>query len=370
MSLISCEKTAPRSLESTTSEKPAATDPTLAAAQFSHAKTLLANGSPYKALAYLAASSDLDPSQEKAEMIGQALSSQKLSVPTLDFTHPYPVTAFESSDDALFVAMGGTYPTVIRWNTSLPEEQPAILFPVRSEPISNISLSPNGEHLIVHRGDTNLLCLARTLKPISALDTFPKTLDPAGLQPFTANSLLVATPSLAGNRLTWHICDTTTGEELSSASLPAYPSPVSARFSGNDLLIHLQNQDDIIISPLGEITRNTGKPGSPRIVRPHPPNIHFSAKDNVVTQWQNIPSSPKDSDLLDAVSGWKMNPDSQELEAIPVPNRLPLLHQRFPEISSTLRIFSAETVVKSASPQPSPSPSLKFPRQSELVQKS
>ena len=279
-------------------------------------------------------------------MIDRILSSGDLTVPVLRFSHPYPVTAFEMSTDALYVAMGGPYPTVIRWDLSQPEDPPAILFPARAEKITRLSVSPNGKHLIVHRGNTNLLCLAETLKPISALNDFPPNLDPTQLQPFTANSLLVATPSSSGNRLTWHIRDTGTGGELSSASIPTYPLPISAYFSENNLHVRLQNEGEIIISPLGEITHSKSQSPLPNSTPATPPVMHPEVDGNVVTLSRAIPASPNDNELLDALGGWQIDSESQELEPIPIPNRLSILHTRFPEIPSTLRIYSGETFVK------------------------
>ncbi|MEP4810025.1 MAG: hypothetical protein ABJ118_15690, partial [Luteolibacter sp.] len=345
--LASCEKPTPPSQETSSPEiSSAPANHFLAASQQVHARTLLDAGSISHALAYLGASYKADPSREKQRLIGEVLSSEELDVPTIRFTHPYPVTLFTHSENALYVALGGPFPTVVRWSLSEPERLPAILFPTRAKSISNLSLSPDGQYLIVHRDDTNLLCHAETLKPISALNPFPPTLHPNSLQPFTANSLLTASPSVSGSTLTWHIRDTATGQELSAATLPAHPAPSSAHFFGNDLHISLENGDGIIISPLGEISRTDTLQEHHHAIPLELHRIQFSAEDTTVTLHQIIPATPNDSDLLDAISGWTLDPDTQELKAFPVPDRLQLLHSRFTEISPPLRIFSADTPLK------------------------
>jgi tetratricopeptide (TPR) repeat protein len=345
MSLASCEKAAPTSSKSAPSESPK--DHSLSTAQLAHAKTLLGTGSPSKALAYLTASSLADPTPDKQRLIAEILSSQELSIPTTRFTHPYPVTHFTYDETALYAALGDSFSTVVRWSLSEPEAPPLILFPTHSEEITHLSLSPNGAYLIVHRGGTNLLCNAKTLKPIRALKPFPENLDAADLQPFTDNSLLTASPSLSGNTLTWHIHDTATGEEISATAMQALPAPRNAFFSGNNLILHLEDQDEVTISPIGEITRTHRLDTRPRAIPIHPtPEIYFSSEGNTITLHCIVPSSPEDTDLLDAISGWKLNRDTQELEEIPIPKRLEQLHLHYPEIPPTLSIFSADTPVK------------------------
>lgn len=347
MSLASCEKPAALSSQSPISESPAPPNSSLAAAQLSHAKTQFGIGALPEALAYLAASYQAHSNPDKRRFIGEILASQKLSIPTTRFTHPYPVTHFTYDESALYAALGGSFSTVVRWSLSEPENPPLILFPTRSEEITHLSLSPNGEYLILHRGDTNLLCNAKDLKPIRSLNPFPQNLDPTNLQPFTTNSLLTASPSWSGNTLTWHIHDTATGEEISAAQMPSRPAPKTAHFSGNNLILHLEDQQDVTISPVGKISRSPRSDQSPRAIHVPPSlEIQFSSDGNTVTLHRTIPSSSEDTDLLEAISGWKLNTNTQELESISIPKRLEQLHHRYPEIPPTLRLFSSGTSVK------------------------
>lgn len=346
MSLASCEKHAPSSSVSMPAEPPA--DHSLAAAHFAHAKTLLANGSLPQALSYLAASSQADPAIEKQRLIDEILSSRKISIPIAHFDQPYPVTAFTSGRDSLYAALGGKFPTVVRWDLTAPEKPPAILFPAQGS-VSHLFLSPNEKYLIVHRSNVNLLCHAETLKPIAALNPFPPDLDPTKLQPFAANSLLIASPSIASGledrHLNWHIHDTATGEEITTASISQH-SPSFAYFTGNDLRILYETKNEFIVTLLGEVSRNPGEsqqiPGKPAI----PPAIHFSVNVNTITLNHTIPSTSGDIDMLDAISGWKLNPNTQELEEIPIPERLQKLHLRYPQLPPTLNTYSAETPLK------------------------
>lgn len=348
MSLVSCDKDASTSFKSSPSESPTPANSPLPAAHLAHAKTLLANSSFPQALAYLAASFHADPTPEKTRLISEILSSQKISIPTVRFTHPYPVAQFTYRDDSLYAGLGGSFPTVVRWDLTNPEKTPVILFPTRTS-TSHLSLSPDGKYLIVHRGNINLLCHADTLKPIAALNPFPPNLDPSKLQPFSANSLLVASPSPApiqgDNSLIWHIHDSATGQEITSASILQHASS-SAYFSGNDLHIQFENKDEFIVTLQGQVTLKPVEHSPASRVRVIPPVIHFSSEENTITLRRIIPSTHEDFDLIDAISGWKLNTDTQQLEKIPVTERLQKLHLRYPQFPPALATFAAETSLK------------------------
>lgn len=345
MSLASCEKHASTSSKSSPSEPPAPANSPLPAAHLAHAKTLLANGSLPQALAYLAASSQAEPTPEKKILISGILSSRKISIPTARFTHPYPVTQLVYRDDSLYAGLGGSFPTVVRWDLTNLEKPPVILFPTRSSG-SHLSLSPDGKYLIVHRANINLLCHAETLKPIAALNPFPPSLDPSGLQPFSANSLLIASPSFptiqGANSLTWHIHDSATGQEITSASILQH-SPSYAYFSANNLHIQSGNKDEFVLTLKGDVTRKTAGDLPASRVRIIPPSINFSSEGNTIALHGIIPSAHDDIDLLDAISGYRLNANTQELEEIPVAERLRKLHLRYPEIPPVLGIYAAET---------------------------
>lgn len=340
--LASCEKPEP-----TTGEPSAPkTNPTLAASQLALAKSHIEAGSSRKALPYLEAAIANGSVGEAEALLTDTLAAVRFTVPVTRFTHPFPVLSFTRSETSLFAAIGGPHPTVVRWDLTETPQASAVLFPAGAEPVSHLSLSPSGNHLLVHRGGINLLCLAETLKPIANLGAFPAQLDPTRFQPFSENSLLLANPTADDRALTWHIRDSATGEILRSESFPPYPKPLSATFLDTTLLIDLEDQTCVEIPLTGE-TRRTDAMQRGEDFRPQHPS-EFTSHANTITRDQTIslpPSFPHSPPLLQALTGLHLNPISQSLEIIPAPERLAALSETFPDIPPTFLIHTSETLI-------------------------
>jgi len=381
MGLCSCERPEP------VSEKPeehpeSPANPgigsSLAAAQLALAKFHLANNEAEKAIPFLQAATQGAVSGEAKGILTETLESQRFSIPSVLLRHPHPVLCFsEDPGKAIFVALGGKHPTVVRWDLSETPEVTAVLFPTNAADISHISLSSDGLHLLVHRDATNLLCDSATLKPIANLGPFPGNLDPDECQPFTANGLLVAHPVKAedGSYL-WHIRDSATGQILRSELLLQYPEPREASFDGTNLTIGRTDGTSIIIPIRGDA--KSGSPGL-RIIPPptNSPTAIKTAKDTIALL-KTIPAPPPtltpSPALLSAISGYELDPATQMLLEIPIPDRLEILSETFPEtIPSTLKLFSSEPALnrRLAAAYPEEFPKISAPQtaHAEIIRK-
>ena len=349
--LASCEKPAPAP-RAEGALPSGGESQTLAASQLALAKSHIAASSPEKAIPYLEAAIANGTFPEAETLLRDTLAAPRFTVPVSRFTHPYPVTTFVRSDTSLFAAIAGPHPTVVRWELGKTPEATAILFPAGAETVSHLILSPSGKHLLVHRGKTNLLCLAHTLKPITNLGTFPTYLAPKQLQTFSANSLLIAHPTANDSTLTWHIRDTATGETLRSAPFPLYPKPVLAVFRDTTLLIQLEDGNHVLIPLVGDIIKRQA-PGISYAILPSPASI---TEDTSITISLRIPSVPLSippslrpsisPSLYPALTGYRLNPITQSLVKTPTPERLAALSKTFPEIPPTFSIHTCETLVK------------------------
>lgn len=325
------------------------TNPTLSAAQIALAQTHFDNGSPLKGIPYLQAALTNQPSAATRATFEKTLTSTDFSFPVTALRHPSAVLRYVASENDLFVAIGGDHSTVIRWDIS--GEEPtvrAVMFPAKARDIPHLSLSPDSRYLLVHRDETSLLCHAETLKPIAALDPFPKKFDTETCQPFSENSLLLASPfaEVTGN-ITWRIRDAATGQVLRSESIRNLSQPLAANFEGTTLQIITQDGNGIAIPLQGEIEQI---PSSTIPQKPIDPNITQS-NENTLTFTHTIRLTPAEipkltENIITALSGYKLDPATQTLSEIPIPNRLEILSAHFPEtIPPTLKIFSADTAV-------------------------
>ena len=346
MSLASCERAVP--VVEKSEETP--TDPALAAAQLTLAKNHLAHNEPEMALAYLSDSSQTSASTDAKDLLTETLSSTRFTIPSILLRHPYPVLGFtEDSGKALFVALGGKHPTVVRWSLGETPEVTAVLFPTDASSISHISLSPDGLHLLVHRDKTNLLCDATTLKPITNLGEFPANLNPDTCQPFSGNGLLLAHPVKTenGNYL-WHIRDTATGENIRIESIAQYPEPLEAAFDGTNLMVIFKDRTNINIPIRGET--KTSNPDQRLVQVPRMDISPVLIDECTIALMKKIPipdNAAHTHDLLGAISGYELDPKSQTLLKIPTPNRLATLSEQIPgEIPPTLKLFSSEIAVE------------------------
>lgn len=344
--LFSCGEKTPVSQDPPTSEN----NPTLAAAQLALAQTHLDNDSPLKAIPYLHASLSSQPSPKTRSTLEKILSSTDFAVPVTALRHPFPVLRFATAKKNLFVAIGGNHPTVIRWDLSAEPFVEALMFPAKASGISHLSLSPNSRYLLVHRDRTSLLCNAESLKPIAAFDPFPETLDAETCQRFSANSLFIATPSADPKGLTtWSIRDTATGQILRSETIRHLSTPVATAFEGTTLRIITDDGNGIAIPMRGDIEQITIA-RNPTTLEPTDSTIILTDA-KTLTFTRTIRPDPKQTfnlteNIINSLSGYTLDPATQSLSEIPIPNRLRILSAHYPDIiHPTFKIYSADTPV-------------------------
>ena len=340
-------------------EKPAApqgspapeSNPALAAAQLTLAKNHLAHNEPHKAIPYLVASLSNEPSPETQSALGKILASTEFTLPVKELRHPFPVLRFKAAGENLFVAVGGKFPTVIRWKLSDEPSVGAVMFPAKAKGISHLNVSPDSKFIIVHRDEINLLCHAETLKPIAALGTFAEGLDPETCQPFSENGLLFAHPTTDANGLRiWRIHDSNTGETLRSETLITSSSHgTSAIFKGTTLQIAMNDGSARDIPLAGDILFQHSSIKKVA-TSPAPSNISLTTENTLTIQrtlrLDSEAFSNSSGNLLNALTGYKLDPATQTLTEIPTPNRLETLAKELPgRLPETLRIFSAETPI-------------------------
>jgi tetratricopeptide (TPR) repeat protein len=326
-------------------------NPALAAAQLTLAQNHLDHNEPQKAIPYLVASLSNQASPETQSVLEKALASTDFTLPVKELRHPFPVLRFKDAGENLFVAVGGKYPTVIRWNLSDEPSVGAVMFPAKAKGITHLTVSPDSKFIIVHRDELNLLCHAQILKPIAALDAFAEGLDPETCQPFSENGLLFAHPITDKNGLqTWRIHDSNTGEVLRSETLiPGSAFVTSAIFEGTTLSITMSDQSarEIPLAGAVEFHRTSSK----KIATPPATSNISHTSENTLSIHRTIRLSSdeisnRSEELLNALSGFKLDPNTQTLTNIPTPNRLETLTKELPEkLPPTLRIFSSETPI-------------------------
>ena len=344
--LASCEKPAPIARDVPKVPSAPETNLILAASQLALAKSHLTAEAPEKAIPYLEAAITNGSPTEAKILLAESLASARFTVPVTRFSHPYPVTTFVRSDTSLFAAIAGPHPTVVRWDLEKKPRAAAVLFPTGKQTIRHLALSPSGKHLLVHRGDTNLLCLAETLKPVTNLGTFPAYIDSNHLQPFSGNSLLLAHPTSNERTFTFHIRDSATGETLRSESFPLFPKPTRATFQDTTLFIELEDHTRIEIPIIGETIR-TGSQERNAEFSPQPQTEFTNVTGNLLRHTSIppslIPSFPPS--LYPAITGYRLNLTTQSLAKVPTPERLATLSETFPEIPPTFTIHTCETAV-------------------------
>lgn len=352
MGLCSCEKAEPVSEISEARgeiESKPGIESSLAAAQLALAKSHLAASEAEKAIPFLQAATQAATSEEAGKILAETVASHRFTIPSVLLRHPQPVLCFtEDPGKAILVALGGKHPTVARWDLEESPEVTAVLFPTNAALISHISLSSDGRHILVHRDATNLLCDAITLKPISNLGEFPANLDPLACQPFTPNGLLMAHPTILENgNYAWNIRDAASGEILRSVSFPAYPRPLSAAFESTSLSIALEDGRGIRIPILGQVeTVDSLDDFRPKVPAP---TDTIQTDESTIALSLPLPEIRMENlspAVLAAVSGYELDPATQTLSEIPIPNRLAELSAAFPgELPPTLKLHSAEAAV-------------------------
>lgn len=341
--LASCEKTAPVS-----QDPPPATNPALAAAQLALARSHLRNNAPLEAIPYLRASLEHQPSAATQTALEQALASAEFKLPVIALRHPFPVLRFKGFGNSLFVAVGGGHPTVIRWDLSGEPSVLAVMFPADGGNITHLNPSPDEKFIIVHRDGLNLLCHAETLKPITALDPFAEGSDPETCQPFSENGLLFANPSTDPNGYqVWSIHDSNTGQILRSETVVNSGLIAAATFEGTTLRLAMTDGSARLIPLTGDI--ETLRTGLPERKAPALRTDISQTADDTLTISRTIRLTPGEisaisTELLAALTGHRLDPATQTLSEIPVPNRLETLAREMPgRLPETLRLYSAES---------------------------
>lgn len=322
---------------------PPAENAALASAQLLLARHHLATTCPERALPYLIASLNNDPRETTAAVLRETLTSTAFTVPAYRLDHPSTVTGFVDSGADLWVALAGPHPTAIRWSLEGDPRVEAIMFPSGNQTIESLTLSPDAKRILIHRGDINLLCDSQTLKPIANLGLLPPGIPPGSLQVFSENGLLVANPTSDGTSITWHLRDAATGQTLRSQSFPPHPLPIHASFMGSDLAVHSGDETSTIIPLDGEIQKyiNTVPP-SP--IQPAPST--FAANGSAISKSIPIPRGHTGIPL-EILSGFTLDPASQNLIGIPAPDRLPILSEVFPRtIPPTFRIYGSAAEIE------------------------
>lgn len=347
LGLLSCEEVEPIACEAPPPPAPPSESSSkreLAAAQLTLAEVHLQHQRPAEALAYLDASIRSHPAPEARSLFKKTFNATTFSIPTLQLDHPFPVLHhLHDGGKNLYVALGGEHPTVVRWSLDATPAPQAILFPQPAPSIQNIALSPTTKHLLVNRGSFTLLCHADSLQPIAELGCIPDHLKPAGCQPFSENGLLLAHPIRQSGSLVWHIRDTATGESLRSESLPLYPKPVSAVFHNTTLQITLEDlqQIQIPLSPLEPVSLGTAAslPATKASSSP------FVSLGSTITHHHTLAAGSMQ--LLEPLTGLRLNASTQKLAVIPLEERLKGLSESFGGIPETFQVRSAEAAVLS-----------------------
>ncbi|MEO5713291.1 MAG: hypothetical protein ABIT37_07365 [Luteolibacter sp.] len=228
--------------------------PQLAAARVDAAKTK----SPDEALALLVSALTVDPQSEEARAaIDKILSETTWNWPTLTLDHHLPIdqVAF-ASPSSLWVSLSGDANTTVLWDLeSLKVTN--VLFPTDKDPTRDLIFDPSHQSVVVRRGSVNLLCNARTLKPVRDLGPVPDFLTPSAVIAFSPEGLLVTHPSFVSEQdhsIVWHIKDAASGEIIrSSDPLPeSAPHPLAAYLDRRELRV-LNADGSLMEMPLSPV---------------------------------------------------------------------------------------------------------------------
>jgi tetratricopeptide (TPR) repeat protein len=203
----------------------------LAAARVDQARGRLTEKLPDEALALLVSALRADPaSHEALEMAAKILAETVWNFPALTLRHPQAVgqLAF-AAPDVLWVNLAGTTDTTVRWDLAT-REITSVLFPQNSVTTRAMVFGPSQKSVVIARGPVTLLCDARTLKPVRDLGPLPDSVTPTATVVFSPDGLLMAHPTMAEDKLVWHIRDVATGEtlRLSDPATSDAPRPLAA----------------------------------------------------------------------------------------------------------------------------------------------
>ena len=206
----------------------------LAGARIDAAKAKLAENHPGEALPLLVSALKADPTSGEARALAETILKETTwNAPLVTISHHLPVEqVFWASPSTLWVSLGGKFNTTVRWNLETLRID-SVLFPVADTATRFLVSDPARHWLVIGRGPVNLLCDARTLKPVRDLGPLPAAIAPASAVVFSPDGLLMAHPGFVSEKdhsLVWHLRDSATGETIRlSDPVPAnVPQPLAA----------------------------------------------------------------------------------------------------------------------------------------------
>lgn len=247
-------------------EPPPATDELLAqlaGARIDAAKEKLADRHPEEALPLLVSALKADPSSEEARgLVETILRETTWNLPVVTLAHHMPVQQIAWAAPAtLWTSLGGKLNTTVRWNLETLRIE-SVLFPATDANTRFLVFDPSHRWMVVGRGEVNLLCDARTLKPIRDLGPLPANIAPASALVFSPDGLLMAQPGFVSEKdhsLVWHIRDSATGEIIRSSEPVAQDAPQPLAASMDHTLLRVLHSDGSLLkvplSPVAEIEK-------------------------------------------------------------------------------------------------------------------
>ncbi len=283
--LAGCER--PVKSNTTTAPPPAVANDLakqLAQARVEQATNKLAQKQPAEALALLVSALKSDPASDEAQSLAAKILGETVwNFPVLTIQHELPIDQIHAAGSStLWVSLGGEVATTVRWNLeTLAIEN--VLLPVSGHATRSLVFGPASQSVVIERGPVNLLCDARTLKPIRDLGPLPDFLTPAAVVVFSPDGLLLAHPgyvSETDQSIVWQIRDTATGQTIrkSEPSRANSPRPLAATLNRDRLrVIHADGSlIEMPVSPV-EAVQTIPMPEPAKLL-----NAQFSADGNAV----------------------------------------------------------------------------------------
>lgn len=299
-----------------TPEAPAELVQQLSGARIDTAKIRLQQQDPGQALALLVSALKADPASEEARrLIGKILAETSWSLPeiTLDHGSVIEQIAF-SAPSTLWVSHGGKTNTSVRWDLGNLKIE-SVLFPTAGVATRSLTFDPGQRVVVIQRGTVTLLCDARTLKPIRAIENPPDFLTHSAVIVFSDEGLLLAHPAFASETdrsIVWHLRDTATGEVIrtSDPAPPGDAQPLAASLDRKRLrVIHADGSLlEMPVSPV-ELSEKSPLPDPARLLQ-----AQFSADGNAVLA--RIDQGPHEPAVRSVISYDDTDDGSLETEAL------------------------------------------------------
>lgn len=260
----------------------------LAGAWIDAAKAKLTQLRPDEALGLLVAALRADPASEEARNLAATiLAETSWNFPVLTWDYQLPVQQIALHGTDLWVSLGGTANTTVRWDLNTLEIS-SLLFPTDSSETRSLTFDNHHRWAVIERGGVTLLCDARTLKPIRDLGKLPEFLTPAAVVTFSSDSLLLAQPTsdaIDPTRIIWHLRDAATGEIIrSSEPASGEPAPVAAQLDRQRLRV-LRTDGSLFEMPVSPIEETRVTPPAAAL---HLLQAQFSADGNSALTLQEL----------------------------------------------------------------------------------